>query len=243
MTLLNNQPQTNAREVRGYFNAIAGRYDLMNSLLSFGLHHLWKRRAVRMACVRPGWRVLDACGGTADLALGAAGFAGPAGRIVIADFSMDMLRAGRKKIALQKQSGRIACVCGDALELFLKDNSFDAAFIGFGLRNLTDTGGGLRELRRILKPGGRLVCLEFSHPPKPFFRRLYDLYSFYGIPFLGKLIAGSREAYTYLPESIRRFPGPQRLAVMLEDAGFSEVAFHLLCLGVAAIHTGKKRDE
>ncbi len=223
--------------VRSYFDAIAGRYDLMNTLLSFGLHHAWKRTTIRAARISGAMRVLDVCGGTGDLAALAARRLGPAGSVTLYDFSRAMMCAGRRRA---RQPRTLHYVCGDARALALKDESVDAVIIGFGLRNLADMDAGLREFRRVLVHGGRLVCLEFSHPAGELLRRFYDLYSYLVIPVLGRLIAGSREAYTYLPDSIREFPPPERLQQMMEQAGFREVACRLLTGGIAAIHTGHK---
>ena len=224
-----------SQTVRGYFGAIAGRYDLLNTLLSFGLHHLWKRRTIKEACIAPGARVLDLCGGTADLAL-AADRAG-AQSVTVCDFSLEMMAVGKKKTAAV---AAISFICGDAQRIACAGASFDVALIGFGLRNLADREQGLREMLRVLKPGGRLVCLEFSTPVWPWFRRLYDFYSRYIIPTAGLLIAGSREAYEYLPDSIKKFPLPEELALMMQAAGFSNVTYARLTNGIAAIHTGRK---
>jgi len=230
-------PDKTAR-VRSYFDAIAGRYDLTNTLLSCGLHHVWKRRAIREAHLSSGMRVLDVCGGTGDLAARAARRLGPAGSVTLYDFSLAMIRAGRTRSG--GRHARLRYVCGDARCLAARDGFFDVVLIGFGLRNLAGMDAGLREFQRVLKPGGRLVCLEFSQPEAPLLRRLYDLYSYRVIPVLGSLITGAREAYTYLPDSIRRFPAPERLRQMFEQAGFRDVACRLLTGGIAAIHTGRK---
>lgn len=225
--------------VRSYFDTIATRYDLMNTLLSGGLHHLWKNRAMREADIRPGMRVLDACGGTGDLAARASPRLNYSGSVTLYDFSLEMMLAGRRRTQAREHS--IHYICGDAHKLALKDCSFDVVLIGFGLRNLEDMHAGLCEFERVLKPGGRLVCLEFSQPVAPLLRRLYDMYSYRVIPVLGRLITGSREAYTYLPDSIRQFPGPTSLSRLFEQAGFSRVTYCLLTGGIAAIHTGVKQ--
>ena len=228
-----NNHQSNT--VRGYFSAIAGRYDLTNTLLSFGLHYLWKRRTIKAAGIALGCRVLDLCGGTADLALAAA--RAGAQFVTVCDFSPEMMAVGKKMAAAVPG---ISFVCGDAQRIACADASFDVVLIGFGLRNLADREQGLREMLRVLKPGGRLVCLEFSTPVWPWFRRLYDFYSRYIIPTAGLLIAGSREAYEYLPDSIKKFPLPEELARMMQAAGFSDVTYARLTNGIAAIHTGRK---
>lgn len=224
-----------SQTVRGYFNAIAGRYDLTNTMLSFGLHHLWKRRAVAAAGITPASRVLDLCGGTADLALRAA--RAGAASVTVVDFSPGMLRVGREKAA---GVDNISFVCGDAQHMDCADAAFDVVLIGFGLRNLADRQQGLREILRVLKPGGRLVCLEFSTPVWPWFRGLYNFYSRYIIPAAGLLIAGSREAYEYLPDSIKKFPLPAALADEMLAAGFRNVGYARLTNGIAAIHSGER---
>lgn len=231
--------QSKTKTVRGYFNRIAGRYDVMNTLLSFGLHHLWKRKAISLAELRPGAAVLDVCGGTADLALRAASATGPGGRVCVYDFSLAMMRKG-----MHKQPGALPLqwICGDAQALALRTGAFDAVLIGFGLRNLQDVQQGLREIHRVLKCGGKIICLEFSRPRSTLFRTLYDLYSFYAIPCAGRIIGGSREAYTYLPLSIRSFHLPEALAGLMRRAGFSEVRYTLLANGVAAVHVAVKKN-
>lgn len=224
--------------VRSYFDAIAGRYDLMNTLLSFGLHHVWKSRTLREAAVHGDMRVLDVCGGTGDLAALTARRLGASGSVTLYDFSLEMINTGRKRSNVRTRP--VNHICGDASALALKDQYFDVVLIGFGLRNLADMNAGLREFRRVLKPGGRLVCLEFSQPVAPLMRRIYDVYSYRVIPVLGRLITGSREAYTYLPDSIRQFPPPERLRQLFEQAGFSNATYRLLTGGIAAIHTGLK---
>jgi demethylmenaquinone methyltransferase/2-methoxy-6-polyprenyl-1,4-benzoquinol methylase len=184
-------------------------------------------------------QVLDACGGTGDLAALAARRLNATGSVTLYDFSLEMMLAGRRRASRNQRPVRY--ICGDARMLALKEQSFDVVVIGFGLRNLSDMDAGLREFQRVLKPGGRLVCLEFSQPTGPLLRRAYDLYSYRVIPLLGRLITGSREAYTYLPDSIRAFPSPENLQRMFERAGFQDVSYRLLTGGIAAIHTGFKR--
>jgi len=227
--------QFHAHTVRGYFNAIAGRYDLLNTLLSFGLHHLWKRRTIKAAGITPASHVLDLCGGTADLALRA--IRAGALAVTVLDFSPEMLRVGRLKAAGVQN---ISFICGDAQNMDCADACFDVVLIGFGLRNLSDRAQGLSEILRVLAPGGRLVCLEFSTPVWPWFRGLYNFYSRYIIPTAGLVIAGSREAYEYLPDSIKKFPRPAALADEMLRAGFKNVSYALLTNGIAAIHCGEK---
>jgi len=225
--------------VRSYFDAIAGRYDLMNTLLSGGLHHAWKNRALREAAVNEDMHVLDVCGGTGDLAALATRRLNDKGTVTLYDFSLAMMRAGRSRA--DRCQRPVQYICGDARFLALKDQRFDVVLIGFGLRNLADMNAGLLEFQRVLKPGGRLVCLEFSQPVTPLLRRIYDIYSYRVIPVLGSLITGSREAYTYLPDSIRQFPSPKHLSQLIEQAGFENVNYRLLTGGIAAIHTGYKK--
>jgi demethylmenaquinone methyltransferase/2-methoxy-6-polyprenyl-1,4-benzoquinol methylase len=224
------------RRVVMHFDSVAHVYDAMNSLLSFGIHHAWKRAALRMLGLRPGERVLDVCGGTGDLARLAARRVGPRGRVVIYDINRAMIAAGLPKLNASGLAARIRHVQGDAEEIAFRDGSFDAVMVGFGIRNVTRMRRGFEEMQRVLAPGGRLLCLEFSRPVSPLFRWLYDAYSFYAMPFLGELIAGSRRAYTHLPESIRMFPLPDELAGLLRAVGFSRVAYRRFTNGIAVAH-------
>jgi demethylmenaquinone methyltransferase/2-methoxy-6-polyprenyl-1,4-benzoquinol methylase len=232
------------REKSGYvqrhFSAIAGKYDFMNTLLSFGLHYRWKRLAVAALELKAGERVLDVCGGTADLSLLAARTMGPEGYVILCDFNRAMLEAGKPKVRRASLEGRIISVQGDAESLCFPTGIFDAAMVGFGIRNLTRMERGIAEMYRILKPGGRLMCLEFSLPVSGWFRLLYNFYSFRLIPLAGKVLAGNRDVYRYLPESIRRFPPPDRVAALLKEIGFSEVVYHRITNGIAVIYKGMK---
>ncbi len=227
-----------ARLVMEHFSTVARRYDLANTLLSFGLHYQWKRTAVKMLGLRPGERVLDVCGGTGDLAWLAARQVGETGRVVLYDLNQAMMEAGRPAMARDPWGRCVHYVQGDAECLSFADGTFDAAMVGFGIRNLTHPEQGFAEMQRVLKPGGRLMCLEFSRPVTPWFRWLYDLYSFYFMPWAGKLIVGSKRAYTYLPESIRTFPEAAELSATLQSLGFSRVTCRRLTNGIAAIHVG-----
>jgi demethylmenaquinone methyltransferase / 2-methoxy-6-polyprenyl-1,4-benzoquinol methylase len=226
--------------VHQHFDTVARRYDLLNSLLSFGMHHLWKRAAVRMMGLKPGDQVIDVCGGTADLALRAARLIGPAGRVVVYDINWAMMAAGWPKVVDSPLAPRINYIQGDAEHLSCPDASFDAAMVGFGIRNLTRPEVGFQEMFRVLKPGGTLMCLEFSKPKTTWFRWLYDFYSFAIMPAMGKIMVGSWEAYTYLPESIRMFSQPEELTATLEDLGFTNVSYRRLTNGIAVIYLGVK---
>jgi demethylmenaquinone methyltransferase/2-methoxy-6-polyprenyl-1,4-benzoquinol methylase len=226
--------------VQRHFDSIATKYDFMNTLLSFGLHYLWKRSAVKMMNLTPGKRVLDVCGGTADLAILAARSVGPKGGVVVYDFNRAMMAAGKEKVRHVLLDARIKYIQGDAEQISFPDGQFDAAMVGFGIRNLTHMEKGFAEMYRVLKPGGTLMCLEFSRPANALFRLLYDLYSFYIMPFIGRIFTGSRTAYTYLPESIRLFPMPDELAAILRNIGFSTVTWRRLTNGIAVVHVGVK---
>ena len=226
--------------VQEHFSSSARRYDLMNSVMSLGIHHLWRRSAVRMIGLRAGDRVLDVCGGTADLSILAAQAVGPRGRVVLYDFNRAMIEAGRPKVARAALTDRVRFVQGDAQEIALAAGQFDAAMVGFGVRNLTRPERGLEEMHRVLKPGGRLMCLEFSRPASAWFRRLYDLHSFLYLPLVMRLLGPSMPSYTYLPESIRRFPPPDELSAMLERIGFTRVTYRRLTNGIAVVHTAVK---
>jgi demethylmenaquinone methyltransferase/2-methoxy-6-polyprenyl-1,4-benzoquinol methylase len=223
-----------------HFNSVALHYDFMNTLLSFGIHYAWKRTAVRMLKLAPGDRVLDVCGGTGDLAILAARVIGPAGQVTIYDINRAMIQAGLHKVVNTGIETHLWRVQGNAECISFADRHFDAAMVGFGIRNLTHMKKGFEEMYRVLKPGGKLMCLEFSKPNWPVFRWLYDFYSFYIMPFLGELLVGSRKAYTHLPESIRMFPLPNELSELLKNIGFSPVTCRRLTNGIAVIHLAVK---
>jgi len=228
------------RLVHQHFDTVARRYDLLNSLLSFGMHHLWKRAAVRMMGLTPGDQVLDVCGGTADLAIRAARIVGPTGKVFVYDINWAMMAAGRPKVVNSALAPRIGYIQGDAEHLSCPDASFDAAMVGFGIRNLTHPAVGFAEMFRVLKPGGTLMCLEFSKPRTAWFRWLYDLYSFYIMPAMGRIMVGSWQAYTYLPESIRMFSQPEELTATLKNIGFTHLSYRRLTDGIAVIYLGVK---
>jgi demethylmenaquinone methyltransferase/2-methoxy-6-polyprenyl-1,4-benzoquinol methylase len=226
--------------VSQHFNSVAQHYDFMNTLLSFGIHHIWKRTAVRLLQLASGDQVLDVCGGTGDLAILAADSIGAKGRVTIYDINRAMIRAGLHKVAHREIADRIRYVQGDAENISFSDRQFEAAMVGFGIRNVTNMKKGFEEMYRVLKPGGKLMCLEFSKPTFLPFRWLYDVYSFYIMPFMGELIAGSRRAYTHLPESIRMFPMPDELSIILSEIGFADVSHRKLTNGIAVIHLAVK---
>jgi demethylmenaquinone methyltransferase/2-methoxy-6-polyprenyl-1,4-benzoquinol methylase len=233
-------PAEKEKLVHQHFDTVSARYDFMNTLLSLGMHHLWKRAAVRLMGLKTGDLVLDVCGGTADLAILAAKTIGPSGRVLVYDINRAMMAAGRPKLAKANLTSRIAFLQGDAELLACPDESFDAAMVGFGIRNLTHPELGFQEMHRVLKPGGRFMCLEFSQPVATWFRRLYDFYSFYIIPLMGRLFVGSWQAYTYLPESIRMFAHPEEVSATLEGLGFTQVRYRRLTNGIAVIHLAVK---
>jgi demethylmenaquinone methyltransferase/2-methoxy-6-polyprenyl-1,4-benzoquinol methylase len=228
------------RLVRDHFTSIARRYDFMNTLLSFGLHYWWKRVTVKRMPLGKGAMILDVCGGTADLALLALKRSPGAGGIVVYDINYAMLQAGKEKVERRRFGDRIERVQGDAEIMSFADNTFDGVMVGFGIRNFTHMEKGLAEMHRVLKPGGTFVCLEFSRPTSRLFGALYDFYSFVVMPLAGSIFAGTRKAYTYLPESIRLFPSADRLASILAGLGFHDVTYERLNNGIAVIHRAVK---
>ena len=228
-------PEEKARRVRGVFDSVASRYDLMNDLMSAGLHRLWKRFAVEATGVRAGMRVLDLAGGTGDLARLFADRVGPAGEVVHTDINGAMLAEGRDKLL---NAGRVLpTVQSDAEKLPFANAQFDCVSIAFGLRNVTRKDAALAEMRRVLKPGGVAAVLEFSRVWKPL-APAYDWYSFNVIPRIGKLVTGDDASYRYLAESIRVHPDQETLKAMMEAAGFDRVVVHNLAAGVVALHLG-----
>ncbi|MHB8843070.1 MAG: bifunctional demethylmenaquinone methyltransferase/2-methoxy-6-polyprenyl-1,4-benzoquinol methylase UbiE [Candidatus Aquicultor sp.] len=232
--------QEKVRWVRNHFDTVAQKYDLMNTILSFGIHYLWKRTSVDLLRLQPGDSLLDICGGTGDLSILALKRMKRSGEVVLVDINRKMMEIGRRKSTNASFRKKIGYVQGDAEGLPFGSGQFDAAMVGFGFRNLTHMEEGFKEMYRVLKPGGRFMCLEFSNPTNPLFRRLYDFYSFHIMPLLGLLIGGSRQAYTYLPESIRLFPSPKELTRLLEEIGFRQVNFSPLTNGIAVVHWGCK---
>ena len=227
-----------ATQVRGMFDRIAGVYDLMNTAMTAGLHHGWRERAADRAELGPGDVALDACCGTGDLAFELARRVEPTGRVIGSDFSEQMLDLARRKAA-ERGTESVRFEFGDALALSYDDETFDAVTVGFGVRNLADLDRGIGELTRVLKPGGRLVILEITNPRRPPLSTFFSLWFDRVVPLLGTL-AGDHDAYTYLPESVKRFPPPEGLAMTMDRAGLEGIRYTVLAGGIIAIHSGVK---
>ena len=228
-----------ARRVRGVFDAVAENYDLMNDLMSVGMHRLWKHFTIEQAGVRRGQSLLDLAGGTGDLARRFAEKVGSDGHVVLADINLAMLSEGRRRLIDKGVAGNASIVQVDAENLPFADSSFDCVTIAFGLRNVTEKDAALRSMRSVLKPGGKVLILEFSRPAE-FLKPAYDLYSFKVLPALGKTVAGDADSYQYLAESIRMHPDQETLLTMMKDAGFDRCRYHNLSGGVVALHVGYK---
>lgn len=229
-----------ASMVADVFHSVASRYDLMNDLMSGGIHRIWKRFTIELSGVRTGNAVLDIAGGTGDLAARFADIVGPTGRVVLADINDSMLKVGRDKLLDNGRMGNLEFVQADAQYLPFPDDTFDCITIAFGLRNVTDKDLALRSMLRVLKPGGRLLVLEFSKPDNPLLSKAYDTYSFSVLPLMGRLVANDAESYKYLAESIRMHPDQETLKDMMEEAGFSRCEYHNMTGGVVALHKGVK---
>lgn len=229
-----------ASRVAGVFDSVASRYDLMNDLMSMGVHRLWKRYAIELAGVRAGQRVLDLAGGTGDLAARFSRLVGKDGEVVVADINEHMLEVGRERLTDKGLVGNLHYVKANAEVLPFPDDYFDCITIAFGLRNVTHKDTALTAMQRVLKPGGRLLVLEFSKPTLPGLKPLYDLYSFTVLPAVGKLVTKDADSYRYLAESIRMHPDQQTLQTMMEDAGFERCDYHNLSGGIVALHRGFK---
>jgi len=226
--------------VANVFHSVAAKYDIMNDVMSLGIHRLWKRFTLDCSGVRPGQQVLDLAGGTGDIAALFSRRVGPAGKVVLADINESMLNVGRDKLRDLGLINNIEFVQANAEALPFADNSFDIISIGFGLRNVTDKAAALKSMFRVLKPGGRLLVLEFSKPEQQWLSKVYDMYSFKLLPVMGQLIANDKASYQYLAESIRMHPEQETLKAMMTDAGFAEVSYHNLTGGIVALHRGFK---
>jgi len=234
-------PETvKTRLVGDVFHSVAGKYDLMNDLMSLGVHRLWKRFAVLQSGVRRGQQVLDVAGGSGDLTAKFARLVGPDGRVVLADINDSMLEVARARLADEGMVGNIEFVQADAENLPFPDNFFDCVSIAFGLRNVTRKQEALNSMFRVLKPGGKLLVLEFSHPVLPILSKAYDAYSFNLLPLLGRWVANDEDSYRYLVESIRKHPDQETLKGMMEQAGYERVHYFNLSGGIVALHKGYK---
>ena len=228
------------RHVADVFHSVAQKYDVMNDLMSFGIHRLWKRFTIEMSGVRAGNRVLDLAGGTGDLTAKFSRIVGPSGQVVLSDINDSMLKVGRERLVDRGIAGNVEYVQANAEDLPFPDNYFNAITIAFGLRNVTDKDKALRSMYRVLKPGSPLLVLEFSKPVLKLLNPVYDTYSFKILPLMGKLIANDAESYRYLAESIRKHPDQETLKQMMLDAGFERVEYFNLSGGIVALHRGYK---
>lgn len=229
-----------AARVGAVFASVAGKYDLMNDLMSLGAHRLWKRFALSLTGLRPGQQALDVAGGTGDLAIGLARQVGKQGRVVLSDINPRMLEIGRDRLLDAGLAAGTECVIADAEHLPFEERTFDCVTIGFGLRNVTDKAAALASMQSVLKPGGQLLVLEFSTPTAPGLKPLYDAYSFNMLPLLGRVVAADAASYRYLAESIRKHPDQETLLGMLKAAGFAQCRYHNLSGGIVALHRGYK---
>lgn len=226
--------------VADVFHSVAAKYDVMNDLMSFGIHRLWKRQTIACSGARQGHKVLDLAGGTGDLTAKFSELVGETGQVILGDINDSMLRVGRDKLRDLGRVGNIEYVQMNAEALPFPDNSLDVITIAFGLRNVTDKDKALRSMYRVLKPGGRLLVLEFSKTDNEALSKLYDFYSFNILPTMGKLVANDSESYRYLAESIRMHPDQETLKTMMEEAGFEQASYQNLTGGIVALHRGFK---
>lgn len=226
--------------VANVFKSVAHNYDLMNDVMSLGLHRLWKRFTIQQAAIKPGQCILDVASGTGDLAREFAKLTGPQGKVIMTDINEAMLNEGRDKLMDAGIIGNIEFIQADAENLPFSDNDFNLVTIAFGLRNVTNKDNALQSMYRVIKPGGKLLILEFSKPPSPLLNKLYDFYSFNFIPKMGEIVAGDKDSYQYLVESIRMHPDQPTLKSMMETAGFENVEYFNLCGGIVALHQGYK---
>lgn len=225
--------------VHGVFTRVASKYDIMNDVMSMGIHRIWKDAMMDWLAPRPGQKLLDVAGGTGDVAFRFLKRA-PGATAVVLDMTEGMLISGRQRAEADSMAERLNWVVGDAMALPFPDNSFDVYTISFGIRNVTRVQDALNEAYRVLRPGGRLMVLEFSQLPNPAMQWAYDRYSFNVIPVMGQIIAGDRDSYQYLVESIRKFPDQETFAAMIRTAGFGQVKYRNMTMGVAALHSGWK---
>ncbi|MBN2648021.1 MAG: bifunctional demethylmenaquinone methyltransferase/2-methoxy-6-polyprenyl-1,4-benzoquinol methylase UbiE [Thiotrichales bacterium] len=228
------------KRVKGVFDSVASNYDIMNDVMSLGIHRLWKRQTLDLSGVRPGYKVLDLAGGTGDLTKAFAKRVGKTGQVVLADINENMVRVGRDRLINDGISGNVDYTLTNAEALAFPDNTFDLATIAFGLRNVTNKDKALAELYRVLKPGGQLMILEFSKVTHPAFAKLYDFYSFNILPKMGKVIANDEASYQYLAESIRMHPDQDTLKQMMLNAGFDKAEYLNMTQGIVALHRGWK---
>lgn len=226
--------------VRGVFDSVAGQYDIMNDLMSLGIHRIWKRIAVQLSNVRAGEHVLDLAGGTGDLTTLFEQRVGQSGQVVLADINSEMLRVGRDRLIDKGLTANIRYAQVNAECLPFADNTFDCVCIAFGLRNVTDKAAALRSMQRVLKPGGRVIVLEFSHPTDTLTEKVYDFYSFNILPKIGKFVAKDEQSYRYLAESIRMHPKQDELKNMMEAAGLARCEYYNMTQGIVAVHRGYK---
>lgn len=228
------------KKVREVFDSVAEKYDLMNDLMSMGTHRLWKRFVAEKTGLRPGQKAIDVAGGTGDISILMADMVGEAGEVVIYDINHEMLKVGRDKCVDKGYLKNLTYVQGNAEFISFEDNTFHCATVGFGIRNVTHLDAAFKEMTRVVKPGGKVICLEFSHPTSKLFSKLYDMYSVTFIPKIGELITGNKGAYEYLHESIRKFPPQEELKKIMEGAGLFKVKYYNLFNGIAAVHIGSK---
>lgn len=228
------------KKVKGVFDSVASKYDVMNDVMSLGIHRLWKRHAIELSGIRPGNKVLDLAGGTGDLTKAFAKRVGKTGQVVLADINESMVRVGRDRLINEGVIGNVDYTITNAEALTYPDNTFDLVTISFGLRNVTNKDKALAEMARVLKPGGQLMVLEFSKVTQPLLAKAYDFYSFNILPKMGKLIADDEASYQYLAESIRMHPDQDTLKQMMLDAGFDKAEYLNMSQGIVALHRGWK---
>lgn len=228
------------KKVADVFHSVAGKYDLMNDLMSGGVHRLWKKLTIEQSGARRGHTILDIAGGTGDLTMRFSRIVGPTGKVVLADINDSMLKVGRDRLMDRGVAGNVEFVQANAECLPFPDNTFDVITIAFGLRNVTDKDAAIRSMTRVLKPGGKVMVLEFSKTDNPALTKLYDFYSFNILPKIGQLVAGDSESYKYLAESIRMHPDQETLKSMMQDAGLVNCKYQNMTGGIVALHTGIK---